>query len=48
MHNPGQEADYGRNPYRDEPVADEAPALSHLMQVAIAVLFAVAAIYLGG
>ena len=47
MHSTRPEADYGRNPYRDEPVLDEAPALGRLTQVAIALLFAVAAIYLG-
>ena len=38
--------DYGRNPYRDEPAPHEPPPAGPLKQAAIALLFALAAIYL--
>jgi hypothetical protein len=38
--------DYDRNPYRDDPVAPQPHAVSRLTQAAIALLFAIMAIYL--
>jgi hypothetical protein len=38
--------DYGKNPYRDHPVPAQPEALGRLTQAAIALLFALMAIYL--
>jgi len=39
--------DYDRNPYLDDPVAPQPHAVGRLTQAAIALLFAIMAIYLG-
>ena len=46
MHSEQQEAEYGRNPYRDEPVTAPPESLGRVPQALIAIVIALAAIYL--
>ena len=47
MHRRDHEPEYGPNPYHDQPLPAEAPHIGRLTQAAIALFFALAAIYLG-